>query len=583
VSDVLFLHGLGLAGYRSFGELELQRIAPLSKVHLIAGPNNAGKSNLLRMGAAIVGGIKANHFELVGSDMPRDEEGRLIPFRGAVALDLEDELSRTFPALDLSDLRYLLTGDESGEPQPIWFEFSVGDGNKPAPSSTQIEALNSRRSTRINGRNIPQNDRISWLSGELRNQSGGNPDEEAANLLRFLIDVLRIPERLPQPEALSAFRQIVDGSDAPGGRVDHNGAGLIDRLAKLQHPPPGYDEDLRRFEGINQFVASVVDEPAAIEIPEAKDTILIRFRGGRRPLENMGTGIHQVVILAAAATTLTDSLVCIEEPEIHLHPTFQRKLLDYLANDTSNQYLITTHSAALLDTERASITGLRLEDTNTHVVAALTPDEVARISSELGFRASDIVQSSAIIWVEGPSDRIYIRHWLRLIAPAFVEGVHYSIMFYGGRLLSRLSADAPAVEEFVHLPSINRNIAVVIDSDISKAGGEINGTKQRIRDEVTGRGGVTLVTRAYTIENYIPPEILKEAVTAVHAKATCTWAGDDYTGPLSSDNIKGTPAAVDKTAIANEVIKHFANADELPEAITDDVHELVELLLRANR
>ncbi|MCA0253708.1 MAG: hypothetical protein LCH76_15750 [Actinobacteria bacterium] len=42
------MSGLGLSGYRSFAYDHMQYVAPMSKVNLIAGQNNAGKSNLLR-------------------------------------------------------------------------------------------------------------------------------------------------------------------------------------------------------------------------------------------------------------------------------------------------------------------------------------------------------------------------------------------------------------------------------------------------------------------------------------------------------------------------------------------------------
>ena len=66
------------------------------------------------------------------------------------------------------------------------------------------------------------------------------------------------------------------------------------------------------------------------------------------PLESLGTGIHEIIIRAAAATVRSEETVCIEEPEIHLH-LLQRKLVDYLEKETTNQYFLATHSAQLLN------------------------------------------------------------------------------------------------------------------------------------------------------------------------------------------------------------------------------------------
>ena len=90
------------------------------------------------------------------------------------------------------------------------------------------------------------------------------------------------------------------------------------------------------------------------------------------------------------------------------------------------------------------------------------------ICVDLGYRASDLLQANCIIWVEGPSDRIYLKYWLKAYDPDLVEGVHYTIMFYGGRLLRHLSADDEEIDEFINLRRINQNLVIIIDSDRKK-------------------------------------------------------------------------------------------------------------------
>lgn len=127
----------------------------------------------------------------------------------------------------------------------------------------------------------------------------------------------------------------------------------------------------------------------------------------------------------------------------------------------------------------------------------------------LGVKASDLLQSNGIIWVEGPSDRIYINKWLEMSSLGELhEGKDYQCVFYGGRLLSNLSLEDE--EDLINLMNVNRNAIIVLDSDKKNIKFPLNKTKKRILEEAEKNGIMTWVTKGREIENYIPEEILKK-------------------------------------------------------------------------
>ena len=92
--------------------------------------------------------------------------------------------------------------------------------------------------------------------------------------------------------------------------------------------------------------------------------------------------------------------------------------------------------------------------------------------------------------------------------PKFIEGIHYSIMFYGGRLLSSLSFDAENVtEELIPLLRINKNAYIIMDRDGFSSRVSLNRTKKRVIDEIGDRS--FWVTKGKEIENYLSDDLVK--------------------------------------------------------------------------
>jgi len=123
--------------------------------------------------------------------------------------------------------------------------------------------------------------------------------------------------------------------------------------------------------------------------------------------------------------------------------------------------------------------------------------------------------------------------WISFIGSALIEGVDYSIMFYGGALLNSLTAaDDEVVTDFIKLKRLNRNVAIIIDSDKKGSRYHINATKKRVQKEILNYGGYSLVTNCCTIENYVPPQLLADAVAAVNPRTRLKPSEDEWLNPV---------------------------------------------------
>jgi len=186
-------------------------------------------------------------------------------------------------------------------------------------------------------------------------------------------------------------------------------------------------------------------------IPRIEDRhkdVYIKIGGEKeRPIYELGDGIQQLIIhLFPAFENRNNNLILfIEEPELYLHAGMQRQFLDTILNEEkfkNVQLFVTTHSNHFLDLtldyEQISIFKFQKDFQNNNCIIQNVDNADESILRELGIRNSSIFLSNCTVWVEGITDRLLIRHYVNLyqktlsLEKQFKEDLHYSFVEYGG-------------------------------------------------------------------------------------------------------------------------------------------------------
>ena len=536
--------GIELRNYRSIGDKPVS-LTPLKKCNILIGQNNAGKSNVLKALKKV-----SDIYQQGGNKHGLDE---LELHKRSTASQFTYKLWYEAENSIQADVAL----SKCARTSTFWFEIVWSYSQTPTVIDHSFAHV----------KDFDQSGDLLDLLANKHWTGRVNEEEIREEFLKLGGNIFaRLSLQLPPVYIIPEFRQI-----RPGDEYAFDGTQLDRLLANYHMPVIGKDDDQLKFDRIQEFTRRLLHLPnATLEVSRENPTIIIKNEGLRLPITSFGTGVHELLILVTAVLSLENAICCIEEPEIHLYPRLQRELIEFLINDTNNQYLLSTHSPTFINAISTSndiqVFHLRLEDGETVGTPVLQKSMGLTILRELGIKASDLLQANCIIWIEGLSDRTYLQRWIELVSPELVEGRDYIFMCY--RQLPRLNFEAEGITgELVNVLQINQNPILIMDSDLDSSAGNLDPVKNDMIQKCTACGGIGWVTDGREIENYIPPAVVMRAckdLRGVDIDITLKpydKFSDVVDRALKKVNAKPLNYASDKLNYSRKFAEHFTLAD----------------------
>lgn len=370
------LESIEISNFKAIQNLHL----PLSNVTVLVGPNGSGKSSVLQ---AIHWATRA------ASYIPPKEQSEVVSFERL-------DYSPSSEPLTTAHRGTLLT-ERSTPPTSVVFNHVETEADQASTATVKIWAARNR----------------GGISVHIEGGNAVTPFKQREELISTYIPGLA---GLSEKETILVkplLRRQAAGGDAGG--VLRN---VLFNIASRQTAETDNKAAVERMENLNRLIQIVhpnvrvevsFDEREDVHIQASFDDEMLS--GVKRPLETAATGVLQVIQIFAYLVLFRPKLILIDEPDAHLHPDKQERLIEALelaAGEFEVQVLLTTHSPHIA---RAASPAVGLLWVNS---GRVVEEQNGKIRSLLGWGGLD---RKILFFVEDENDlpiRSILRQWPQL-------------------------------------------------------------------------------------------------------------------------------------------------------------------------
>ncbi len=366
------LHKLTVSNFRCIGSTPVE--IELDDIVVLVGPNNVGKSSLLRAYEVVIGhGGKEGMLTLDDFPNGKVDAGALPTIElETVVFDVTAPGAKWVRTDALTNEMYVRerwTWEAPGKAKRVGWDVTTGDWHaKEVPWGAPGVAQPNR----------PEPHRISAFD---------SPDDQAKEVVNLLTRALteRVKE-VGKPEG--------EGEKSPYEK-------LLEQVKQFQAQIVGdAKQEIEQIESaLTETIAAVFpnhvvkfdaraedDLDKSISLFKASPALRIGLKDGYlSQLDRQGSGARRTLLWAAlrliserkrtAAATERPHLLLMDEPEICLHPSAIREARDVLYNLPSNgnwQVMVTTHSPVFIDFARDNTSFVRVERKDDGAVSGTT-------------------------------------------------------------------------------------------------------------------------------------------------------------------------------------------------------------------